>query len=132
VGISVDSSDARRLAAVFDEAADVASDEVHKVVKRGANNIKKDAQRRISGHPHLPHYPRSINYDTAQTRNGATAEIGPDKSKRQGPLGNIIEYGTVKNAPIPHLGPALQAEEPRFVKALENLAADVIERGRGR
>jgi hypothetical protein len=27
----------------------------------------------------------------------------------QGSLGNIIEFGTSKNAPIPHLGPALDA-----------------------
>ncbi len=128
MGVNVDSSDLKRLAAVFDDADDVAADEVHKVVKRGANNIKAHARRLISGHPHLPHYPRSISYDIWQTARGAAAEIGPDKSKRQGPLGNIIEYGTPKNAPLPHLGPALQAEEPRFVKALEDLAVNSFER----
>ncbi len=127
MGIQMDSSDARRLAAAFAEAARVAPEETRKVVQRGALNVKKDAQRRISGHPHLPHYPSSITYDTEQTATGAAAEIGPDKSKRQGPLGNIIEYGTPKNAPLPHLGPALQAEEPRFVKALEDLAANSFE-----
>lgn len=122
MGITVDTSDARRLAAAFDQAAKVAPEETRKVVQRGALNIKKDAQRRISGHPHLRHLPAAITYDSVQTGRGATAEIGPDKTRRQGPLGHLPEYGSVNNPPMPYLAPALQAEEPRFVQALEDAA----------
>lgn len=128
MGVAVDSSDAKRLAVALETAAKVAPEETRKVIARGALNVKRDAQRRISGHPHLPHYPASITYDTELTPTGASAQVGPDKRRPQGPLGNILEYGSPSRPPIPHLGPALQAEEPRLVKALEDLAARLVDR----
>lgn len=100
--------------------------DVEKVVEKGALNIKKDAAQRISGHPHAPHYPKSISYDVRRTFGGIEAEIGPDKGRMQGALGNILEYGTSKNAPLPHLAPALDAEEPKYVKALEDLLDNLL------
>jgi hypothetical protein len=96
------------------------------VVAKGALNIKKDAAKRISGHPHLPAYPRSITYDLYHLPFQARADIGPDKSKRQGAMGNIIEYGTVNNAPLPHLRPALDAEAPRFADSLMALGEQLL------
>lgn len=116
------------LAADLERAADMAPAEVRKVVGKGALNIKTDARRRVEGLAHAPAYPRAITYDTAVTPAGASAEIGPDKSKRQGSLGNVIEYGSVNNPPHPHLAPALQAERPRFEKALEDLAVKSLDR----
>lgn len=105
--------------------------DVEAVVTKGALNIKKDAAQRISGHAHAPHYPKSISYDVKRTMGGIEAEIGPDKNRRQGALGNILEFGTSKNAPLPHLGPALDAEEPKYVKALEDLMVDLLGESRG-
>lgn len=96
--------------------------QVRAVVAKGALNIKNDAAARASGIAHAPAYPRSITYDMHFSLSGPSAEIGPDKSRRQGALGNILEYGTSKNAPRPHMGPAANAEEPKFAKALEDLA----------
>jgi hypothetical protein len=121
--VSVDASEVAGLARILAEAPDIAIREVRAVVKRGAQNIKTDAQRRISGLAHAPAYPRAISYDTHDGMSKAWAEIGPDKNKRQGALGNILEYGTVKNPPIPHMAPAAAAERPRFEKALEDAAA---------
>lgn len=98
---------------------------VDKVVAKGAVNIKGDARKRIFGHPHIPAYPFSISYDTFHTEFASQAQIGPDKTKRQGPLGNLLEYGSVNNAPIPHLHPALDAEAPRFERALADAAAEM-------
>ncbi len=99
---------------------------VEAVVKKGALNIKKDAARRISGLAHARAYPRSITYDMLPGINPA-AEIGPDKSRRQGALGNILAYGTAKNPPHPHMRPAAGAELPKFEKALEDLAVKALE-----
>ena len=82
---------------------------LRKAVQVTSAKVKADARARILGHKYLPLYPYSITYDTTLTAEGAEGEIGPDKAKPQGPLGNIIEYGTAKNAPLPHLGPALDA-----------------------
>lgn len=126
MSIRFDSSEVRGVAEVFADASKVAPAEARKVVSKGALNIKNDARRRASGIAHAPAYPNSITYDTQQTATGASAEIGPDKSRRQGALGNVLEYGTVKNAPIPHHAPAAEAERPRFEKAMEDAAAKAL------
>lgn len=99
-----------------------------KVVNKGALNIKREAQQFSSGLAHAPDYPDSITYDVrGDGRHGTLeAEIGPDKAKRQGALGNILEYGTVKNSPTPHLGPALERETPRFIQALADASTRLL------
>lgn len=103
------------------------------VVSKGALNVKRDAKAVISGHAgrhggvYIKAYPRSIGYDTTVAGTLVSSEIGPDKDKPQGPLGNLLEYGSVNNAAIPHLNPALDAEEPRFASALEDLGVDLLE-----
>lgn len=90
-------------------------------VNRGALNIKKEWKRRWEGHDHIPHLPNAISYDVTRKGDWVGSETGPDKQKRQGPLGNIIEFGDGENAPIPGGVPALELEEPRFVDALGDL-----------
>lgn len=90
-----------------------------KAVKVTSQKVRDDARSRIRGHKYLPAYPYSITYDVKVTAEGVEGEIGPDKGKAQGPLGNIIEYGTSKNAPIPHLGPALDANADDLVTGIE-------------
>jgi len=92
---------------------------VRKAVQVTSQKVRDDARNRIKGHKYLPAYPYSITYDTKVTAEGVEGEIGPDKGKAQGPLGNIVEYGTSKNAPIPHLGPALDANAEDLVAGVE-------------
>ena len=92
------------------------------VVQKGCLNIKQDAQRLISGLRHAPLYPASITYSTEEKGNGnMEGVVGPDKDRPQGALGNLLEYGSSQNAPLAHLGPALDLEGPRFVKAMSDL-----------
>lgn len=124
-----DAHELTAFAADLGKAAAIAPAEAAKVVTKGAVNIKADARRRVSGMPHIPAYPRSITFDAVRvTRLGATTEIGPDKERRQGKLGNILEYGSPKRPPVPHLSPAAEAEEPRFRKAMEDLAVKALEK----
>lgn len=110
-----------------------ASSETAKAIERatskGALNIKTDWKKAWSGHPHIPALPRAVTYDLTGGSTEASAEIGPDKARAQGPLGNIIEFGDGENAPIPGGLPALAAEEPRYVKAIADLAEEAL-RGR--
>jgi hypothetical protein len=114
----------RRLGKV---AAGVVLRDARAVVEKGALNIKKDAAQRIRGLAHARAYPFSITYDVYSGLTGPVAEIGPDKTKRQGALGNILEYGTVNNPPHPHMRPAADRELPRFEKALQDLATRLLE-----
>lgn len=114
------------LATSIDKASAVAAEETAKVVSRGALNIKKDAQRRIKGLRHARRYPYAIDYDLYVTGRGAVADVGANKSKRQGALGNLLEYGSTNNPPHPHMRPAAEAEMPNFVKAMEDLAVKAL------
>jgi hypothetical protein len=113
--------DIERAAAITPKAAAA-------VVTKAAVNVKADARRRASGLQHAPAYPYSITFDDVTvSRIWVQTYVGPDKNKRQGALGNIIEYGTRNNPPHPHLGPAAEAEEPRFARAMEELAAKALD-----
>lgn len=96
------------------------------VTVRGAVNIKKDwrANARQTAGKHGKLYPRSISYDIAPYGPDLTmATIGPDKGGPQGALGNLLEYGSVKNPPHNDGGRALAAELPRFEAQMALLAA---------
>lgn len=86
-------------------------------VTRGANNVKRDAKQAIESSTrgfYTELYPRSISYDVFTGPVRVVAEIGPDKDRPQGALGNLLEFGSSNNAPLPHLMPAGEKEAPRF------------------
>lgn len=121
-----DFSEIRVMLDAINRATAVAPAEAMAVVTKGALNIREDARHRVTGHRHLPLYPLAITADTYVSLTGPSAEIGPDKTKPQGPLGNIVEYGSVKNPPIPHMLPAGEAEQPRFEAAMEALMVKAL------
>jgi hypothetical protein len=111
-------------------AADEITEEVRKVASKGAFNIKNDWRRRWTGLPHgtVRALPFAIDYDVVVSGSAVSAEIGPSKEKRQGPLANLLEYGSVNNAPIPGGAPALEKEKPNFEQYVEDVAVKVLER----
>lgn len=96
--------------------------ETRAAVEAAALVVKKATQKRWAALKHAPSLAAAVTYDM----HGLSAEIGPDKSRRQGALGNIVEYGTSKNTPIPGLNPALTEAGPGFVKAMEAIAVKGI------
>lgn len=119
----------KELAADLQKAADTVVEKAKRVVGRGSNNIKKQAQGIIRANSHrgyLPHYPRAISYDVTARGDSVIGEIGPDASKLQGGLGRVIEYGTVNSAPIPHLSPSLDAELPKTERYAADLGYELV------
>lgn len=125
--MDIDTRELRKLEYDFAEAVQLAPRESRQVVQKAAQQIKADAQRRVSGLRHAPSYPAAISYETRETPAGPEAEIGPDKNRRQGALGNLLEFGSVKNPPRPHMLPAADAELPRFERAMEDLSVRLLE-----
>lgn len=115
------------LIAALDKAGKTLPEAVRGVVQKGALNIKRDWQERWSGLKHAPALASAVTYDTKVAAAGASAEIGPDKGRRQGALGNLLEFGSVHNGPRPGGLPALEAEAPRFEKALGDLAEKALD-----
>lgn len=128
MGIRIEHGDLDRLVLDLDQAASGMPEEAANVVERGALNIKNGARRRVGGLGHAPAYPNAITYDMRDGMRGPEAEIGPDKGRRQGALGNILEFGTINSAPIPHIRPAADEELPKFEKAMQDLSEKALER----
>lgn len=118
---------AKELAEDLHDAAENAVDATRSVVSKGCLNIKKDIRRQWTGFKHAPDLPKAVTYDTDVKGTLVTGEVGPDKSRRQGALGNLLEGGSPTSAPHPAVMPAADREEPRFYKALEDLEIDLLE-----
>lgn len=125
--IRIEHGDLDRLVADLDRVVSRVPNEAEKVVAKGALNIKNGARQRVGSPAHAPAYPSSITYDMRNGLRGPEAEIGPDKDRRQGALGNLMEFGSVNNAPIPHIRPAADEELPKFERAMEDLAVKLLE-----
>lgn len=96
------------------------------VTAKGALNVKTKARELAPKGPHLPHYANSITYDLSTSGMTVEAEIGPDPGLPQGPLDHLFEYGGPKNAPMPHLGPALESEAPVFERFLDDAVGKAL------
>jgi hypothetical protein len=120
----IDLTELQRITAAIAASGVTVRTEGRAVVSRGALNIKNEWRdnARSSAGAHARLYPNSISYDL--TSQGAVVEavIGPDKDKVQGPLGNLLEFGSAHNPPHNDGGRALDSEEPRFVAQVEALA----------
>jgi hypothetical protein len=101
-------------------------EELVKVGARGAFNIKRDWIAAWSGRSYISGLARAVTYERMTRVKELEWVIGPDKRRPQGALGNIIEYGSVKNAPIPGGAPALDKEAPRLEKAIADATEKVL------
>lgn len=124
--IGFDGHDLDYVITSLDEASAVLPAETTKVVGKGALNIKNGARKRVRGLKHARRYPSAIDYDLYTTGRGAIADVGANKDKPQGALGNLLEYGSVNNPPHPHIRPAAEEEMPRFQVAMEDLAVKAL------
>ena len=93
------------------------------VLLKSALEIERGMKEDFTGHGHAPLIPRAINH----TVRGLSAEIGVDKRGPQGGLGNILAFGTSKNAAVVDHTAALRRELPLIEKFLGQLGADSLE-----
>lgn len=125
-GVRIEKTEIVGVMDAINKASAVAVKDVTAAVFKGAMNVKTDSARRISGHPTLRRLPAAIDFDIYQSMKGPAAEIGPNHGKPQGNLGHVPEYGTPTSPPLPYMAPAGEAEEPRFAKAIEDLAVKAL------
>lgn len=86
--------------------------------------VKAGMRADAGGIGHAPSFPDSITYDV----HGLTAEIGPDKDRRQGALGNILYFGTPSNGGpvITDVAGPLKREALKFEATLAALGAEAV------
>lgn len=120
-----DVSEIRKLATDLGKGNAATVTGARKIIEVGAIKIKKGmiADARRGSGKHAKRFPNSITYDLK----GLSAEIGPDKSRPQGALGNIMYFGTSTQGPsIPDIAKPLKAEAPITAGLLSELAAKYL------
>ena len=124
-GISFDASELQRLAVDFGKASAGLLKDVDKVAQKAAQNIKDDLNAQAAGSS-FRGMAGSVTYDRTFSRGSVGYEVGPDKDRRGGALGNIFFFGTSRGGGTGDLDAPLREEEPRFIKALGDLAEDSL------
>lgn len=122
--IDFDFSQVRELTAAVEAAPERISPRARQAVEVAARKTKDRARELTSGSKYLPHLPGSIEYDMLDGNNSISAEVGFERSKTQGKLGNIYEYGSRY---FPARGPLTQAiheQEADFVRGMSKAAED--------
>ncbi len=103
-GTFVDATEIDRLAVDLGNAPVTAGRYLRAAVDKNAHDIRDTWREKATGLAHAPAFPYSITYDVEVFRGFGSsviqAEIGPDKERNQGALGNLIEYGSVNNPPM--------------------------------
>jgi len=122
---TMDASEVAKLAIDLGKAGRKATLGAAAVIEHGALNIKNGMRRDFTGHRYAPAIPRAINYDVR----GLSAEIGVDKRGPQGGLGNILAFGTSKNAAVVDHTAALVRETPNIEKFLADVGVGALTTG---
>ena len=122
--VSMDVLGGRELAATLGVVSGAVTVAARGVVERGGLGVKRAwaENARSTAGAAARHYPDSISYDMR----GLEVEVGPDKGKTQGPLGNLLEYGSSHNPPHWDGQRALDDEAPKFEKALNDMLGDML------
>lgn len=75
---------------------------------------------------HARHYPSSITHDVTVHPTGFSVEVGPEFARKQGGLGQVLEFGSANNPPYPTLFPALTRETIPFARRVADGAAKAV------
>lgn len=97
------------------------------VVTNASTRVRDALRSDASGIGHAPYFPDSITADVKVKVGQIGAEVGPDKSLRQGALGNILYFGTSKNGAVLDINAPLDAEGPKLEKAAADAIAELFE-----
>ncbi|GAA3699126.1 hypothetical protein GCM10022377_10180 [Zhihengliuella alba] len=123
MGIEVDLSELHRFEASLGRIASKALPEVDAVLEKGALNIKNDMVAAVKESAHFKGMTGAISYDSAAAVGHLRYEIGPDKGRRGGALGNIYYFGTSRGGGTGDIDGPLATEEPRTYSELGKLVS---------
>lgn len=101
--------------------------EAGRVLERGALNVKNKMAEDAKVHGgHAKRFASSISYERHGGIGQLGYEIGPDKGRAQGALGNLLYFGSKNNAPTLDIEAGLIAEEPRLMSEMAKMLGRVM------
>ena len=113
--------DLRAFAQDLGRVAGKAVPDTDKVLKKGAQNIKEDLVSGARASRHFKCMAGSISYDPVGGVGSLGYEVGPDKGRRGGALGNIAFFGTSRGGGTLDLEEPLERERPNLERELDGL-----------
>jgi len=124
--ITWDFSELTKLAGDLGKVPNNAGPKIRAAVQYTATNVKKDARASVSeGKSSWSALPPAIDYDlhgtTGRNLGGISAEVGYNKGRGGGKLGNLREFGAPGKSLAPHndLANALEKNQNDFQHGLE-------------
>jgi hypothetical protein len=111
----IDDSQLVKLAADIARSPALSMVEIVATTVRAGKTIQRDAKSAAPKGGHVSGYAGKITTSTKKTAWSVETEVGPLQSG-QGALGEILEFGTARSAPHPHLMPAADAEIPTWLR----------------
>lgn len=129
-GIKFDFSELTKLSADLGEVPRKSRANIRKAVEVTSRNVKDSWKKKLQGSKTLPALPGAISYDVLSDNSPnspVTGEIGFDKDRNQGPLGNISEFGSPTVAPRGFGLAALQENIEDFQTGLGIALGDPLE-----
>ena len=123
---SFDFSELNRLAADLEKAGREVRPNVVKATHVTARKIKDRWRDKLKGSSTLPGLPSAVSYDVKSPSGAVEAEIGFDKGRRQGALGNVSEFGTPSVGPRGFGLASLEENQDDYVTGLEKAIDDTL------
>ena len=97
------------------------------VVKRGAQNLKDEYNGQFARSRHFKGAAGSVTYDSTTSIGRISYEVGPDKERRAGALGNLFFFGGANGGGgTGDLDGPVDAEEPRMMENIEKVMGDLL------
>lgn len=84
-----------------------------------SGKIRKTWQGKLRGSAYLPGLPQALSWDVTASGTTLESEIGFDKSRGQGALGNVSEFGTPRSPGRGFGLASLEENESDFEKGIE-------------
>ena len=100
---------------------------VDPIVKKAAQNVKDEMAADAKGSRHFGYLAGAISYDRRYSLGAVGYEVGPDKDRRGGAIGNIAYFGGVHGGGgTLDIDKPLRSETPKLLDALGDALGDVL------
>jgi hypothetical protein len=125
-GITIDTSDAKRFTAELGRIVPRAVPRVEAVLKKGAENLKKDMAAAFEERPHFKRIGAAVSYERRGFASEIAYEVGPEIGRGAGSLAGIAVDGGANggggSVKVDHLlEPEAAAIEKHLSKILDDL-----------
>lgn len=126
-GITIDTSDARRVVAELGRVVPRAVPGIEAVLKKGADNLKKGMAGEFEKSPHFKRISATVSYERRGFASEIAYEVGPEMGRGAGSLAGIaVDGGANGGGGRVDVDQLLEPEVAAIEKHLSKLLGDLL------